>query len=126
MKPTEKQIQAAVGRLGCLAFFPSDAAARGQIMRILARMVGTVDQLQWLCGTMVDQVGTWHGPMELRGVFCSRFKPADGVEASCVLTPGFTAMDSEAQSYLAHEERKSLNAAESKRMLESLRDDPPN
>lgn len=66
-----------------LRYFPSDAAARAGIMSLLARMVGTVDELRWLVQAMIDEVGEWQGPMELRGVFCTRYRPRDGKEAWC-------------------------------------------
>lgn len=66
-----------------LRYFPSDAGARAGIMGVLARMVETVEGLQWLVRTMVDEVGEWQGPKELRGVYCTRFRPADGIEAWC-------------------------------------------
>lgn len=86
------EISCAVAELSILKFFPSDPAARTAIMRLLERMVprGRVDCLEWLISTMVDRVGVWNGPVELRGVFCTRFKPADGVEATCTSTLGFT------------------------------------
>jgi hypothetical protein len=122
-KPTKKHIENAVGRLSALQFFPSDVEGRAAIMRLIERMVGTVEQLQWLCMTMIDRVGTWRGPVELRGVFCTRFKPADGIEASCVDTPGFTAMDSEA-AYIASPEHQKLEGPEAQRLIEGLKDRP--
>jgi hypothetical protein len=120
MKPTSDQIVHAVGRLGGLAFFPTDEAAKAEIMRLLQRLVSTSEQLEWLCTTMLDRVGTWRGPVELRGVFCTKFKPADGIEANCLQTAGFTAMDSEA-AYLDDPELKLLRDPEARRMIESLK-----
>lgn len=83
MKPSPQQLNWAVGELGMLRYFPSDAGARAGIMGVLARMVETVEGLQWLVRTMVDEVGEWQGPKELRGVYCTRFRPADGIESWC-------------------------------------------
>lgn len=94
-KPSKAEIELAVGKLTMLRFFPAEPITRAGIMELLDRMVGTVEQLDWLTRTMIDQVGEWKGPMELRGVFCTRFKPADGVEAWSSIA-GFTASDSEA------------------------------
>lgn len=80
---SKELIVKAVGRLACLSFFPSDKDARTEVMRLLSRMVSEREELDWLIQTMIDKVGRWHGPMELRGVFCTRYKPADGIEASC-------------------------------------------
>lgn len=92
-----KHIVSAVESLGCLAMFPSSPAAREEIMRLIERIVAEHEQLDWLVRTMIDQVGTWHGPAELRAVFCTRFRPADGVEKYSAL-PGFTAGDIEAEN----------------------------
>lgn len=73
----------AVGELAILRYFPADPVAREGIMRLLERMVSTPEQLRWLVDMMVDQVGEWQGPRELRGVFCTRYQPADGLEADC-------------------------------------------
>ena len=96
MNLTPFEITEAVGRLTALSMFPTNPAAHTEIMRLIDRMVGTREQLDWLVGAMIDQVGAWHGTAELRAVFCTRFKPKDGVEASSAL-PGFTAADSEAK-----------------------------
>jgi hypothetical protein len=122
MKPTPDQFENAVGRLAALAFFPVSDEARTEIMRLLYRMVSTVEQLNWLCTTMIDRVGTWRGPVELRGVFCTRFKPADGIEANCLTTPGFTALDSEAE-YI-QEQPAALSPGESQKLLNGLKDRP--
>ena len=94
MKPTGKQVALAVARLGALAMFPTSEAAQDGIMRVLHGMVGTIDQLTWLVNAMLNHVGEWKGTAELRGVFCTRFKPADGIEATCSI-PGFRAGDIE-------------------------------
>lgn len=83
-------IARAVEELGSLKFFPPASGAHGAVMNLLYRMVETPDQLQWLVRTMIDRVGQWHGTMELRGVYCTRFKPKDGIEGSCSETRGFT------------------------------------
>jgi hypothetical protein len=64
------------------------------------RMVehGRTDQLAWLVRTMVDKIGVWNGPVELRGLFCTRFKPADGIKANCTATMGFTPSDLESRA----------------------------
>jgi len=105
MKPTPMEIQKAVERLAALRYFPGDEGGRAEVMRLVQRMVATKEQLDWLIGTMIDRVGEWRGTVEFRGLFCWRWPPADGIEASCLETPGFTADDSEA-AYLAELEAK--------------------
>jgi hypothetical protein len=111
LRPTKDQITNAVAALGALSFFPSDAPARAAIMQLIQRMVPTVAQLDWLVSTMLNRVGEWKGPKELRGVFCSRFKPADGIETDCAATVGFTPNELATQAIGGHEDMKLLGAA---------------
>jgi len=90
----KREIMEAMDELALLRYFPSDPAQRKGVARILARMVGiqtgtTTPQqrLRWLVDTMVNEIGEWKGPVELRGVYCSRFRPDDGVEAECESGP---------------------------------------
>lgn len=116
---TDEYITLAVGRLASLAMFPADPDARVGIMRLIKRMVTTKEQLDWLVLAMIDRVGTWHGPVEFRGVFCSRFKPADGIEANCLKCAGFTALDSEAA--YTDEQPKALEGPQARKMIEGLK-----
>lgn len=84
----------AVARLAVLTYYPQEPVARAEIARMLLKMVNTTEQLEWLVQTFVNHIGTWPGAKELRGVFCTQFKPADGIEESSTLA-GFTALDSE-------------------------------
>jgi len=120
MKPTKKQIVDAVGELGMLKYFPTDDPARKGVMRLLERMVRTSEQLDWLVRTVVDHVGEWHGPKELRGVFCTQFLPADGQDEDCLVTPGFTPDALEGRSAYEHEEHKFLGAGASVALLPAM------
>lgn len=104
----EKQIEDAADELGCLRFYPSNPGAKLGIMKLLNAMVSTKPQLDWLVSTMINRVGEWKGPKELRGVFCSKFRPADGIEGDCTDTSGFTSGDLEAKYIESHEEQKRL------------------
>lgn len=86
----KQRISQAVEDLGSLKFFPPAAGAKHGVMELLYRMVETPAQLNWLVRTMVDRVGQWHGTLEVRGVYCTRFKPKDGIEATCSMSMGFT------------------------------------
>lgn len=97
MKPTNSEIKIAVAKLSVLRFFPAESVARAAVMDLLSRMVEKKEHLDWLVVIMIDQVGEWHGPKELRGVLCTRYKPMDGIDVYCSI-PGFTAADSEAKS----------------------------
>jgi hypothetical protein len=68
-----------------LKFFPGDEASAEIVMEFLAELVSTPEELRWLSDTMVDEIGEWPGAKEVRGLFCSRFAPRDGIEAECTL-----------------------------------------
>jgi hypothetical protein len=76
----KQHIVKAVDMLACLKYFPAEAGAREAIMLLFERMISIPEQIEWLVRTMIDEVGEWPGPKEVRGIFCSRFKPKDGVE----------------------------------------------
>jgi hypothetical protein len=92
---TKEQAAAAVSRMAILKYFPSETPPRAEIAKLLIRMVDNDKHLAWLIDTIVSRLNEWPGPNELRGVFCTRFKPADGIEANCSIA-GFTAEDGEA------------------------------
>lgn len=118
-KPNSEELNHAVQRMSVLAFFPAGQAAGVEIVRILASMCATYEQLDWLVSTMIDRVGEWKGPKEMRGLFCTRYRPADGIEAECSIA-GFTAADGEQRSIVAAaEEKHALNQA-ARKMLNSI------
>ncbi len=65
---TKADLMAANARLKMLAFYPQDGQAQGAIMALLARMCPDTEALNWLVDAMVNRVGTWRGPAEMRGV----------------------------------------------------------
>jgi hypothetical protein len=74
-----------LGRLAVMRYFPSDPGARDAIVSIVGDMAQTEEQVEWLVTRMLAIYSEWPGHMEMRACFCSRFKPADGIEAlSCV------------------------------------------
>lgn len=107
MKPSPMEFASAVKQFGMLRYFPSDSGAREAVMEFLERMVGASDGLWWLVRTMIDEVGEWQGPMELRGVYCTRYRPADGIEAWCSKGK-FSAEQLEARAALESAEYRSL------------------
>jgi hypothetical protein len=82
MKPTPKQIMQDVDRLSVLRFFPQSEQGRIALAELVDRMVSTVDQLEWLVLTLIDRVGTYLGSDQIRAVFCTKFRPKDGIEAN--------------------------------------------
>lgn len=99
---TEKDLQEAVEDLSMLPYFPTEA--RGAVMRQLAKMCPHKTALKWLISQVVDRVGKWPGPSELRGILCSRYDSADGIDVWSTL-PGYTPADGEARSIAEHEQR---------------------
>jgi hypothetical protein len=89
-----------------IPFFPRTAAAQAAIISALDSFVSTVDELNWLTNTAINHMREWSSLAELRGLFCTRYKPRDGRQEYSSL-PGFTAADSEA----AYHERIAQEAA---------------
>ncbi len=79
---TREDIATAVNSLAALRYFPADGGARVTIMQLFERMVTDQRQLDWLTSTLIDRVGKYQGTDQLRAVFCTRFKPKDGIEAN--------------------------------------------
>lgn len=92
-----------------IPFFPRDPNAQDYLLAALRRFVGTEDELRWLTDTAINSIRKWEGLPQLRGLFCSHFRPADGVEMDCDVA-GYTPADCE-RAYL---ERQS---AETQRLL---------
>lgn len=67
--------------LTMLRYFPPDESARLAIVRMIGEMAENEDQVRWLVRRTLDLWNEWPGPLELRAVFCSRFKPKDGKNA---------------------------------------------
>ena len=93
-KFTLQDVQSAIAELSMLRYFPADEATRAAVGSLMVRMVPHREALLWLVRAMVDRVGEWKGPTELRGVLCWRYRPADGISAESACA-GFTATDGE-------------------------------
>lgn len=94
MKPTIEQFMDVVRAwTELIPFFPKEILAQQIVCEELERFVSTKEQLDWL-GSMVCRVFRAWSPEQgnlpnIRGLFCTRFKPADGLETLCT-APGFT------------------------------------
>ncbi len=107
MKPTTEQISGAVSELGAIPYFPTDSGAQLAIMVQLELFVSSAHELRWLITAAVAVMRKWEGVPELRGLYCTRFKPADGKEGTCSL-PGYTAEESEMRLTLETTNRPQL------------------
>lgn len=77
----------AITRLRMLSYWPADA--EGAVMELLLQMCPHSGALDWLVGVLINKIGRWPGPAEVRGLLCTRFRPADGIEGNCSLS-GFS------------------------------------
>lgn len=75
-----------MARLSVLKFFPSDQTARAEIVLMACQMAHTNEDIAWLAKRCLELWNDWEGPREMRAVFCSKFRPADGIEAYSQLT----------------------------------------
>lgn len=100
--------------IGSMRFVPEGAGLA--VLALLKRLATTKEQLDWLAQTVQDRVPDWPGTAGLRGLFCTRFKPADNVDVDCTVA-GFTAIDNEGRYLLEAEAQKP-------KLLESGKEEP--
>ena len=108
-------IEQAVRDLSILRFFPLHGPRRAASVysrSFLDRIVDEEYRLAWLVHTLTDYVGEWPGPAQLRALYATRYRPADGIEGTHCAIAGFTPMDSERASLEAHENVKRLELEE--------------
>jgi len=106
----QKAILEAVLELANIPFAPQDAAQQQALMRQIAAFADRPDGVHWMAQMAAAHWSKWLGPAELRGIYCNRYKPADGIEADCAETSGFTPADNEMAYYenKANEEQRKL------------------
>jgi hypothetical protein len=51
------------------------------LAKLVGQMATTHEQIEWLVNRTVAVCNEWPGPRVLRQIFCSKFKPRDGIEA---------------------------------------------
>lgn len=95
---SEDHLAVSLIQLSILKFFPMDEFQHRAMMEFLRRLCGHSEGLSWLVSQLVDQVGEWPGPAQIRAIYCTRYKPADGIESAVPCTiSGFTADDTQAR-----------------------------
>jgi hypothetical protein len=92
----QEAIIRAVIALSNIPYAPQDPDQQDALMEAIARFADQPDGLAWAVSIAIAKWKRWLGPAELRALYCSRFRPADGIEADVMETPGFTAADNEA------------------------------
>jgi hypothetical protein len=70
-----------VAELTLLRFFPADEDGRAALVKLIGRMCSNEDQVSWLVQRVLSKCNEWPGPLVLRQFLCSKYKPADGIEA---------------------------------------------
>lgn len=70
-----------------MRFFPTEPAGRLAIVKSVAAMSGSEERACWIVDQMLALTNDWPGILEVRGVYCLRFKPADGVEGESEICP---------------------------------------
>ena len=102
-KFSQRDLDQALDDLAMLRYFPSDT--RASVMHLLAKICPHREALEWLVGELVNHVGEWPGPAEVRGLLCTRYDAADGIDGWCNL-PGYRAEDYESRHLAEHDQRK--------------------
>lgn len=100
---TRQMLTEAVEELATCKFFPAGPGERESVMRLLEKLTFDPHQLRWLVDTVVNYVGEWSGPAQLRALYATRYRPEDGIEGPHCAIAGFTPMDSERAELEAHE-----------------------
>jgi hypothetical protein len=97
------EVMSAIGRWGgTLKFFPADPDARIGIAEQIAAMAVDEDQIRWLVARIPQLFTDWPGMLEVRAVFCTRYKARDSVEAALgSISPAFVALCSEENERMA-------------------------
>jgi hypothetical protein len=100
-----KRAAESIAGLSLLKFFPSDENARAALLRIVCDMATTNAQVDWLVKRVLAVWTQWEGPAELRAVFCSGHRPADGIDCFSQLPQFADGIPSERDSPLSIETR---------------------
>jgi hypothetical protein len=107
----------AVRAMSSIPFFPKEEYSQRAIMAEIAKFADRPERVDWLASAALRSMREWRGVAELRGMYCTRFKPADGYDEYCSV-PGFSANDCEA-AYIEGQARET-----DRKMLEWKRNPP--
>lgn len=116
----QKAILEAVIELANIPFAPQEPAQQKALMRQIAAFANQPDAVRWCVHMAAVRWTRWLGPAELRGIYCSRFPPADGISGDCVETVGLTADDNEAAYLEAQAAETDCKYAQWKREAQRL------
>lgn len=96
-----------------IPMMPQDDVFVAELTEELQLLVNNEEELAWLVNTMRRVMTKWQSIAQLRGLFCTRFAPADGFVNACTV-PGYTTEDLEHAFY-------ARQAAENQRRLLAYR-----
>lgn len=107
-----KRASESIGRLARLKFFPASDIDRTEILKLICEMASTNEQIDWLVNRVRALWTEWEGELELRAVLCSKYRPADGIEAYSRLKQFQSGIPAESESapQLQRAEIKKLEA----------------
>jgi hypothetical protein len=69
-----------LSKLTMLKYFPQEKSARVALVELACSMATEHQQIEWTVKRILTLYDTWPGPREFRAVFCSRYRPADGID----------------------------------------------
>jgi hypothetical protein len=94
-KFTVEDLEMACDDLATIPFFPREE--RASIMRQLAKMCPHREALRFIVDTTLARCKKWPSPSDLRGLLCSRYDAADGIDEPVCTIPGLTPEEQEAK-----------------------------
>ncbi len=119
---SKQDLMQAAAELATIPFFPAEAQL--VVMQQLARMCPHKQALRFVVDTAVARCKRWPGISELRGLLCSRYNAADGIDEPSCSIRGFTPEECEERFYERELEalptRQQILAPESAAMIQKL------
>ena len=93
---------------------PQTPVGQAMVVDFLRGFVDTSEHLEWLTKTACRKMTNFSMP-SLRGLYCTRFKPADGLPDDICDVPGFTPADLEMRAVESVKAEEQLKIAQWKR-----------
>ncbi len=82
---TSEEATMIVEMLSVLPYFPNKAGAQSLIADEIQSMCQAFEQGVWLARRMSQLVSKWEGLREMRAIYCSKYSPKDGLDATSTL-----------------------------------------
>ena len=94
MKISKIDLDKALMRLSLLKYSRDQPVVQAALQEFLAQICPSREALEWLVSELVNKIGEWPGPADVRGLLCTMYKPADGIHVDCKI-PGYRWQDFE-------------------------------